>query len=97
MKTIIHVHQQIIAQNRKYGTNEPPLTVKTYKSRRRAHTAEILGPCKIIHRPHDPLPCGARVWIETESEVVCEDFVEGSAASEARAGEGQDCCSANQG
>jgi hypothetical protein len=72
MKTIIHVHQQVIARNRKHGTNEPPLTVKTYKSRRRAHAVEILGPCKILHSPHEPLPCGARVWIETESEVICE-------------------------
>jgi hypothetical protein len=94
VKTIIHVHQQVIRDNLKHGTNEPPLTVKTYKSRRRAHTAKILGPCKIIHRPHDPLGCGARVWIETESEVICEDFLEGQTPREARAGEGQNCCSA---
>lgn len=81
MRTIIHVHQQVIASNRKHGTNDPPLTVKTYASKsrhakpvksRRAATAEILGPSLVIHSPHDPLPCGARVWIETESEVICD-------------------------
>lgn len=70
LKTIIHVHQQVIAANRKNGTSDPPLTVKTYKSTQRAQSVEILGPSRIIHRPHDPLSCGARVWIETESEVA---------------------------
>ena len=70
MKTIIHVGQQTIAQNRKYGTNEPPLIVRTYKGARRAHRIEIKGPSSIVHSPHKPLPCGARVWIETEAEVI---------------------------
>lgn len=82
MRTIIHVHQQVIAINRKNGTNEPPLTVKTFASTarnarpirsRRAHEALVTGPCRIIHSPHLPLPCGARVWIETESEVICDE------------------------
>ena len=82
MRTIIHVHQQLIAINRKNGTNEPPLTVKTFASNartarpvtsRRAHEALVTGPCRIVHSPHQPLPCGARVWIETESEVICDE------------------------
>lgn len=82
MRTIIHVHQQVVATNRKHGTNEPPLTVKTFASDawnakpvslRRAHEAVVSGPCRIVHSPHRPLPCGARVWIETESEVTCDE------------------------
>lgn len=69
MKTIIHVNQHVIKANRKHGTNEPPLTVKTYKENRKCHEAEVLGPSKVVHSPHKPLPCGARVWIETQSEV----------------------------
>lgn len=71
MKTIIHVNQHVIRANTKNGTTEPALTVKTYKSTTYAHTAEILGPSRIVHSPDKPLSCGARVWIETESEVVC--------------------------
>lgn len=70
MKTIIHVNQHVIKANAKNGTNDPVLTVKTYKSNIYAHTVEILGPSKIIYSPDKPLSCGARVWIETEAEVV---------------------------
>jgi len=28
-----------------------------------------LGPAKVIYSPDKPLSCGAKVWIETESEV----------------------------
>jgi hypothetical protein len=82
MRTIVHVHQQIIALNRKHGRNDPPLTVKTFASEarhakpvsaRKAHTAHITGPSRIVHSPHEPLPCGARVWIETNSEVICDE------------------------
>jgi hypothetical protein len=49
---------------------EPVLTVKSYKSNIYAHEVEILGPSKIVYSPKKPLSCGARVWIETESEVI---------------------------
>lgn len=74
MKTIIHVGQQTIAANRKNGTNLPPLIARNYKGAKRAQEIEILDKAgnvvaKFVHRPHDPLPCGARVWVETENEV----------------------------
>jgi len=71
VKTIIHVNQHKIKANTKNGTNDPVLTVKTYKSNTYAHAAEIKGPSRVVHSPQKPLSCGARVWIETESEVVC--------------------------
>jgi len=58
-----------IRYNKKHGTNDPVLTVKTSHSNRYAHNIEILGPSKVIYRPEKPLSCGARVWIETDSEV----------------------------
>lgn len=70
MKKIIHVNQHVIRSNFKNGTNDPVLTVKTYKSNDYAYEVEINGPCKIVYRPYDPLSCGARVWIETKAEVV---------------------------
>jgi hypothetical protein len=69
MKTIIHVNQHKIKRNAKTGEREPVLTCKTYKSNDYAHEVMIGGPCRIIYRPDKPLSCGARVWIETESEV----------------------------
>lgn len=69
MKTIIHVNQHVIKANTKNGTNDPVLTVKTYKDNRYAHEIVIHGSSKIVHSPHKPLSCGARVWVETEAEV----------------------------
>ena len=65
----IHVNMHKIRFNKKHGTNDPVLTVKTGRSNRYAHNVEILGPSKVIYRPEQPLSCGARVWIETDSEV----------------------------
>ena len=70
MKTKIHVNQHVVRSNKKHGMKEPVLTVKTYKSNTYAHEVEINGPSKVIYSPDKPLSCGARVWIETESEVV---------------------------
>ena len=61
MKTIIHVNQHVIKANTKNGTNDPALTVKTYKTTRYCHEVEILGNSKVVHSPHKPLSCGARV------------------------------------
>jgi hypothetical protein len=70
MKTIIHVNQHAVKRNAKNGTTDPVLTVKTYKSNNYAHTVKILVPSQVVYRPGKPLSCGARVWIETEAEVV---------------------------
>ena len=70
MKTKIHVNQHVVRSNKKYGKKEPVLTVKTYKSNTYAHEVEIKGESKVIYSPDKPLSCGARVWIETESEGV---------------------------
>ena len=71
MKTKIHVNQHVIKRNRKTGESEPVLTVKTYRSNTYAHAVEINGPSRVIYRPGKPLNCGAHVWIETDSEVIC--------------------------
>ena len=44
---------------------------KTHNDNTYCHEAIIDGPCKIIYSPDKPLSCGARVWIETEDEVMC--------------------------
>jgi hypothetical protein len=69
MKTIIHVNQHVIKKNRTTGSNDPVLTVKTYKSNMYAHRVKIHGDSEIVYSPEKPLSCGAHVWIETNSEV----------------------------
>jgi len=69
MKTVIHVNQHVIKRNLKTGEREPVLTVKTYKSNDYAHSVTVNGPSEIVYRPDSPLSCGARCWIETQSEV----------------------------
>jgi hypothetical protein len=75
MKTIIHVNQHIIKKNTKQGTEEPCLTVKSYKDNRYANEAIILDKndnemARIIYSPRQPLSCGARCWIETQNRVI---------------------------
>ncbi len=72
MKTRIHVNQHKIRSNKKNNLNEPVITVKTSKSNTYAHEVKIKGPSKIIYSPDKPLSCGAKVWIETESEVIID-------------------------
>ena len=69
MKTIIHVNQHVIKANRKAGSVNPPLTVKTYKDTRYGSSVEIIGPSRVVYSPDKPLSCGAHVWIETTGQV----------------------------
>jgi len=70
MKTIIHINQHVIKSNNKSGARDPVITAKTYKDNRYGHEVIVSGPCRIVYSPDKPLSCGARVWIETESEVI---------------------------
>jgi hypothetical protein len=73
MKTIIHVNQHVVRANTKNGTEDPVLTVKTYKENKYAKRVLINGPSRVVYSPEKPLSCGARVWIETESEVIADE------------------------
>lgn len=68
MKTRIHVNQHNIRANAK-GANLPVLTVKTYKENIKCNSVVIDGPSTVVYSPDKPLPCGAKVWIETEANV----------------------------
>ena len=70
MKKKIHINQHKIRANKKHNTNEPVVTVKTYKSNDYGHEVYIKGNSVVMYSPHKPLPCGAKVWIETDAEVV---------------------------
>jgi hypothetical protein len=73
MKTRIHVNQHAIRHNTKCGAEDlPVLTVKTYKENRKCNRVEVRGPSTVVYSPDKPLSCGAKVWIETEAEVICD-------------------------
>lgn len=65
----IHVNQHVIRRNRKLGTKEPPISIKTYRDNVRCLSVEIEGPSRLVYSPERPLGCGARLWIETRAEV----------------------------
>jgi hypothetical protein len=71
----IHVDQHVIRRNKKNGTDDPPLSVKTYKDNIKCRKILIDGPSSVIYSPDKPLSCGARVWIETTACVIadCEE------------------------
>ena len=74
MKTVIHVNQHVIKKNVRDGSQEPVLTVKTYKQNVYGHEAILFDAegrevARVIYRPEKPLSCGARVWIETHNPV----------------------------
>lgn len=74
MVTKIHVNQHNIRSNKTQGTDLPVITIKRGRSNTYCNEVEILGPSKIIYGgsgcdSKPLLSCGARVIIETESEI----------------------------
>jgi hypothetical protein len=73
-KKRIHVNQHHVRSNKTKDTDLPVITIKEGKTNTYCNEVEILGPSKIIYGGHgkDAKPlmsCGARVIIETESEI----------------------------
>lgn len=74
MKTKIHVNQHHIRSNKTKGTDLPVITVKQGRKNIYCNEVEIMGTSRIIYcglgaETKPLLSCGARVVIETESEV----------------------------
>ncbi len=69
MITRIHVNTLVIRSNMKHNTRLPAVRVQQGQVARYCDEVNIKGPSKMVYRPDKPLPCGAKVWIETEAEV----------------------------
>lgn len=70
MKQIVHVNQHKIRHNRKHGTTDPPIAVRTYKEVKYGNRIKLKDKngnviAEFIYSPDKPLSCGARVWFET--------------------------------
>ena len=74
MKKKIHINMHKIRANKKHGTNEPVITKKEGRKNTYCHTVEILGPSKVSYGGNEKplLSCGARVVIETESDLIID-------------------------
>ncbi len=56
------------------------LTVKTYKENNYAHEAIIRDTAgaevaRVVYQPHKPLACGARCWIETDTDASSVELI----------------------
>ena len=69
----IHVNQHIIKANKKNGTNEPVLTIKTTSDNIKANHIMIGENVRLCYAPESPLACGATIWIETTEEIHIQD------------------------
>jgi hypothetical protein len=70
-KKYIHVNQHKIRANKKHGTDEPVITIKEGRTNTYCHAVDIKGPSRVLYGGNEKplLSCGARVVIETESEI----------------------------
>lgn len=83
----IHINQHVIRRNNKLDLSipgaleqlEPPVSCKEGRSNRYGFEVVINEHTRIVYRPQNPLPCGARVWVETTEDVR---VVEGIPSSE---------------
>ena len=69
----IHVNQHIIKANKKTGSNDPVLTIKTTSDNIKANHIMIGDNVRLCYAPESPLACGATIWIETTEEVSIQD------------------------
>ncbi|MFN6475290.1 hypothetical protein [Nostoc sp. DedQUE07] len=69
----IHVNQHNIRANNQ-GAKLPVISVKLADENIYANRVDILDRdgniiATVVYRPNQPLPCGAKVWIETRNKV----------------------------
>lgn len=55
---------------------QPVFTCKTSKENLKGYSMHIYGPSAVVYSPDKPMACGAKVWIQTTSEVEIFENVE---------------------
>lgn len=69
MKSVIHINRNIIQYNAKHGKSLPCCRVEQGSNVRYCMEVNIQGDSSMVYRPDNPRPCGAKLWIETNSPV----------------------------
>ena len=59
-----------IRYNKKNEVKKPVIACKTGGKNIYGDRVKIMGPSEVIYSPDKPLSCGAKVWVETHSEVL---------------------------
>lgn len=72
--TLIHVNSHKIKSNNN-KTCEPVILVRSGSRKIEAHHVIINGGCEVIYTPDDCLDCGAKVFIQVDSDVVVKPSV----------------------
>ena len=72
-KKIIHVNRNVIQQNDKRNKKVPVCRVQEGSKTWYGSRIDILGPSSLVYSPDKPLRCGAKLWIETESDIFIHD------------------------
>ena len=73
MKTIIHINKNLKQSNDKHGRANPVWRVEVGGETLYGSRVDILGPSSMIYSPDKPRKCGAKLWIETDAEVIIHD------------------------
>ena len=73
MKTIIHINKNLKQSNDKHGRSNPVCRVEVGGETLYGSRVDILGPSSMIYSPDKPRKCGAKLWIETDAEVIIHD------------------------
>jgi hypothetical protein len=82
MTKVIHVNRHHIAANAKDGGNRPVYTIKDGRKTRYGREVLIDGPSRLVYNGKQ-LSCGARAWIETDSEIQIVDEMSYAEAKQA--------------
>lgn len=75
MKTIIHINKNLKQSDDKHGSMKPVCRVEVDGETWYGTSVDIEGPSKMVYQPDNPRKCGAKLWIETDSNVVIHNKV----------------------
>lgn len=69
VKQILHVAQDAIRKQ----NGSPAIIIRDYKGAKRTHEAALIVDGRevgrFVYRPHKPLSCGARLWLEVDTDL----------------------------
>jgi hypothetical protein len=67
--TIVHVNQQVLKQNRRDRTNQPPIILKKGDRTTYCHQVTIAGSSQLVYQPDRRKCSGAVLWLEIDPAI----------------------------
>ena len=71
-QTFIHINTHTIRANKKKGTYDPVILVKSGSHKIEAHQVKINGPCENFYSVNGGLGCKAKAWVAVDTDVMVE-------------------------